>query len=194
MTASLVLFGVDVIKAMASINWTLVLYVIVSLIAVFLGSSKLNNQGIGAAVIFAIGSIAVFVFFGFRWFSNPSSATKQWPPKINTCPDYLTYIPPAAGASGNGSCLDFLGVSSNGELKKATAKSDVTNTSKNFQYTSKDVMATGVTNETLQSICNRCNAAGLTWEGVYDGDTCVAINVVSAASAAQSACLAKVST
>lgn len=187
MTASLVLFGVDVIKAMASINWALVLYVIVSFLGVFFGTSKLNNQGIGAAVIYAIGSTAIFVFFGYRWFSNPSSGITQWPPKINTCPDYLTFVPPATGATGNGKCLDFLGVSSNGGLQKSTGATDA-----GFPYSVKDL--TGASPTTLQTICNACKTAGITWEGVFDGDTCVAINVVSAASAAQSACLAQVST
>jgi len=181
------MFGVDVIAEMAKINWLLVLYVIVSLIAVFLGTSKLNSTGIGAAIIYAVGSATIFGFFGYRWFSSPSSGLTQWPPKINTCPDYLTFVPPAPGAAGNGKCVDFLGVSSNGGLAKATSNADA-----GFRYSVKDL--TGASPTTLQTICDACQTAGITWEGVYDGDTCVAINVVSAASAAQSACLAKVST
>jgi len=195
--SSIVVFGVDWTAFFATINWLLVLYVILSVIAVVIGSHKLYPSGMGAATIFAIGSTLVLVFFGYRWFSG-SKASKVWPPSINMCPDYLTFVPNVRAASSvsGGGCVDLLGVSRGGLL--TSSPSDVTAmpnsataSNKLFEYTAKDVSA-ATDAAKLQIICNRCQAAGVTWEGVFDGDSCVAINKVDATNASRAACLANV--
>lgn len=177
---------------LAKINWSLVLYVISSLIAVVVGSNQLYSFGMGTATIYAIGSTLIFVLFGYRWFSKPV-ASITWPPNINMCPDYLTFVKTIAGLP-NGGCVDTLGVSTGGFSKiEPSAISSVAKTDrlKVFEYTAKDV-SKATTSEALQEICTRCYNAGLTWEGVFDGDTCVAIKTVDAKSAALANCVAKV--
>ena len=185
--SSLVLFGIDITAALASINWLLVLYVVASLIAVVMGSNKLSSSGMGTATIYAIGSSLVFVLFGYRWFSKPI-LPMTWPPNINMCPDYLTF---AKNIGANGSCVDLLGISRSGLFKihpSEISKVSPTDTSKVFEYTAKSVSA-ATTAAALQPICDRCRDAKITWEGVYDGDTCIAIKTVDAKADALSKCV-----
>lgn len=174
----------------ASINWLLVLYVIFSVIAVVTGSNQLYSSGMGTATIYAIGSTLVFILFGYRWFSNPV-VPMTWPPNVNMCPDYLTF---AKNIGTNGACVDLLGVSRGGLLpmnKNAISTAKPSDKNNVFEYTAKDVSA-AITPAALQTICDRCKEAGITWEGVYDGDTCLAVKTVDAKNAALENCVAKV--
>ena len=193
--ASFFLFGIDMGKVFASINWYLVAYIVLSIVVVVTGTMRLYPMGMGRGLIYAIGATLVAIFFGFRWFSRPITAPKTWPPTINMCPDYLTYVPNMAGASSTsgGGCVDLLGVTnSSGGIQK-TNRSELNtisanNTNKVFEYTSADVNAATKASD-LQVICDRCRMAGLTWEGVYDGDTCTAIKTVDAQNSAVQQCL-----
>lgn len=161
---------------LSKINWALVLYVVSSILAVVIGSNRLYSNGMGTATIYAIGSTLVFVLFGYRWFSNPV-VPMVWPPNVNMCPDYLTFVK-TIGTKGG--CVDLLGVSKGGFEridKSAVSTATPTMTTKVFEYTAKDV-SDATTAAALQVICDRCKATGLTWEGVYDGDTCTAIKTV----------------
>ena len=198
-----------------TINYSYVVYVIFSVVLVAGGTFALySSANLGRTVIYAIGVSLIMLFFGMRWFGNIPSASKLWPPTINMCPDYLTYI----SESG---CVDTLGVSNNGGLTKTEA-SDISagniGNNKKFgveenntftPYTSASVMGTpavsgvvGVpavgtvgtpgyvpaiaavtaraavpaTAATVQAICDACRLKGLTWEGVWDGDTCLALS------------------
>ena len=148
---------------------------------------KVYATGQIRAVIYAIGVVQVLVYFGLRWFGTSTKKSKSWPPVINMCPDYLTYVPALPG------CVDLLGVSSNGNLV-VSMPSDVpalqlTNTQKVFEYTSADIKSAQDASD-LQEICDRCQSAGVTWEGVYDGDTCVGISKIASTIAAKESCVA----
>jgi hypothetical protein len=193
--AKFVLFGIDIGTVLSSINWYLVAYIILSIASVVMGTTKLYAMGAGRGVIFAIGASLTFLFFGFRWFSNPVTAPKNWPPTINMCPDYLTYVPDMKGAKSlsGGGCVDLLGVthSSGGIVKtnpSEVSQISATALNKVFEYTSVDVNS-AKTAKQLQVICDRCRMAGLTWEGVYDGDVCSAIKTVDAQNNAVQQCL-----
>ena len=193
---SFVLFGVDWVQASASINWYLVLYVIASVVSCVYGTFRLYESGGGIrSTIYGIGSAAVFVFFGYRWFSNPSAKLTNWPPVVNMCPDYLTFIPTASGErASKGGCVDMLGVKKSGTLE-VSLPSDIpimtSSSAKLFPYTAKDVSA-ATTAKALQVICDKCRSCGVTWEGVYDGDVCTAIKTVDAKNAALESCIASV--
>jgi hypothetical protein len=177
-----------------NLNPYFVIYVILSILIVFQGTSKLLPTGQGRAGIFGIGTSLILFFFGYRWFSTSSTKSKSWPPTINTCPDYLTFVPNISGSISNsrGGCVDMLGVT-RGNLVK-TLPSDITSglsatSTKVFAYTSADVLATAPTDTaTTQAICDACKTAGVTWEGVYDGDTCVGIATALSNQQAQSQC------
>lgn len=196
MAGSLVILGVNLSK----INWKLVFYVLFSIIVTSFGTTKLYPMGLGRAIIFAVGAVMVFVFFGYRWFSNKVKSSGKWPPTINTCPDYLTFVPNVSGASSasGGGCVDLLGVStSSGGLQmiKQSQLTTISSTDTNhlFEYTSADVAVAVNDPVSIQNICTRCQLAGLTWEGVWDGDTCAGLNRAKLLSQENANCSAQVS-
>lgn len=175
MSKPLIFLGIN----LSTFNWAFWLYVIVSILFIIGASFKLYPLGMPRTVIFAIGAILISGFYGYRWFySNASSTTDVWPPVINTCPDYLTYVGSLPGSNRPG-CVDMLGVSKNGGLLKVLPSEISTSTglgaNKVFIYTSADVKR-ATTSQELEPICKACMVAGITWEGVYDGDSCVGIN------------------
>jgi predicted type IV restriction endonuclease len=62
------------------------------------------------------------------------------------------------------------------------------NKNKVFEFTSEDVRSAKSVDD-LQKICNRCQEAGVTWEGVYDGDVCVGVSKHEKDSADKESCL-----
>jgi len=190
MAASLKFFGVD----LATVNWYFVIYILLSIAAVAMGVTKLFPMGTSTAIIYAIGSTMVLIFYGYRWFGDSANeASSTWPPTINTCPDYLTYVKTLPGTGSGSGCVDMLGVSKNSALVKVV-NSDLTSTTalasnKTFLFTSKDIIG-GKNPAVVKAICNMCRTKGLTWEGVFDGDTCagVATNAAAAKSSSGGSC------
>ena len=196
MAASFVIFGIDLSK----VNWYLVFYILFSITVTAMGTTKLYPMGLGRAVIYAIGAAMVFVFFGYRWFSSPEKTSKKWPPTINTCPDFLTFVPTVTGASSvsGGGCVDLIGVTTNSSGLQLINKSKLASISANdtnhlFEFTSADVAAAANNPTQMQHICTRCQIAGITWEGVWDGDTCGGLNRAKLLSQENANCSAKVS-
>jgi len=186
MASSLIFFGYD----LATIDWYFVLYVLVSITTVAMGTAKLYTMGVPTAIIYAIGATMVLIFYGYRWFDKKTNKTSTWPPTINTCPDYLTYVKSLPGTNLPG-CVDMLGVSKNGTLKKIIS-TDLNGATalaadRTFLHTSKSIIET--TNPAvIKGICQQCDAKGLTWEGVFDGDSCIGVSTNAAAAANKGSC------
>lgn len=191
-----------------TIDYFYVFYVLFSIVLVAGGTFALySSANLGRTVIYAIGVSLIMLFFGMRWFGNVPSKSTLWPPTINMCPDYLTYVR-ATNVSG---CVDTLGVGGLPQISSSEMSSLPTN--KVFggatPFTSASVMGTpavaGVaaveavgtygtngyvpaiqqvdaraavpaTAANVQAICTACQTNGLTWEGVWDGDTCLALS------------------
>lgn len=185
MSKPLIFLGIN----LSTFNWLFWLYVIASIVFITGASFKLYPLGMPRTVIFVIGAIFISGFYGYRWFySGKLDETGVWPPVINTCPDYLTYVETLPGSTISG-CVDMLGVSKNGGIiavtKSEISASNPLGSNKVFNYTSADVKR-ATTSEELKPICDACIRAGITWEGVYDGDSCLAINRVKQVEAASS--------
>jgi hypothetical protein len=180
----------------AIINWYLVLYVVSSVVFLVYGTNAVYPTGQIRAVIFAIGSALVLFYFGLRWFATPKTAMTQWPPVINMCPDYLTYI--RRLSDNKPGCVDMLGISKNGQLRQTLA-SDLsgltsTVTNKVFPYTSDEINTaiSGNDRATITAICNSCKNNGITWEGVFDGDSCIGLNTFNTSQDVIQKCLISV--
>ena len=174
----MIILGMDTSK----VNWYLVAYVLLSILFLIHTTSKLYPMGQTRGVIYAVGTFFVLLYFGLHWFNKKTKRTDTvWPPVINMCPDYLTYF--ESGASKG--CVDMLGVSTNGTLRKVTSIAART-PQDTFQYTFNSIK-----NKTtdINTICAECALKGLTWEGVYDGDSCVGAASSSALSDAVEQCL-----
>lgn len=132
----------------------------------------------------------ILYFYYNRWFADTVENTSTWPPTLNTCPDYLTYIESLPGDKKPG-CVDMLGISKTGQLRLTTDSNLATLASTTaasvFPFTSNDIL--NATNPSvIKAICTKCSTLGITWEGVYDGDSCTGIvNSVKAAAAASKA-------
>jgi hypothetical protein len=158
---------------MGTLNYSYIAYIFVSIILSMTVISQIMASGRQwTSIIVGILFILIFVFFGTRWFSNGKMKgyyTGAWPPLINTCPDYLVYY----NKSGTDTCVDLVGVNRSGGLLRSWASTDTTQNppaddAKYFKYTYKP----GMTNSQLQVLCDNAQKAGLTWEGITNGDSC----------------------
>jgi hypothetical protein len=156
-------------------NIYLGIYIVVALLVVYTGVTKLNgmNQSIGAGIFF-FGALIIFFVFGTKWFGkgSPFSETPgQWPPTLNTCPDYLTfYSRKMSDGSTQDSCIDMIGVSKNGALKVFPKGGDApTSDEYYFSLAAKNSSQSGRN----QELCQRAIGMGLTWEGITNGESCI---------------------
>lgn len=155
-----------------SITYPMIAYIFLCIIVgltvpVTLIQSGRQIAGFACLVIFLL----IFVFYGIRWFNTSSltNYTGAWPPIINTCPDYLLYFKRGSQAT----CVDMLGVNRSGGLFKPWAKGDSphnppTDDAKYFPY----IYKAGMNNADVQNLCILAQQAGLTWEGITNGESC----------------------
>jgi hypothetical protein len=156
-------------------NIYLGIFIVVAIFVIAGGTYKLmkSNQTMGA-VIFGIGSLIVFTVYGLKWFSAGSAFSNtpvSWPPTINSCPDYLVAYPrQMSDGTTQNNCIDLIGVSKNGSLK-VFPKDGPAPTTDDYYFS----LATKSSDPTAknQELCQRAITAGLTWEGVTNGESCV---------------------
>lgn len=135
--------------------------------ALYFGS---NSQYIGLLIYLPV-SVLIFVVYGLRWFGPEGIykiQTAAWPPALNACPDYLTgYTIPAANPSATKTlgCVDTMGISRNGGIT-IFKKGDTITASPDPRFFPLNA------GESRSALCSRVMTAGLTWEGVTDGETC----------------------
>ena len=166
-------------KQFEKINWIMVAYIIFAIITTTVGVKTLMPMGSQRATIFGIGAVLIFLFYYYRWFPAGKRSVANWPPTINTCPDYLTYVAklPATETPG---CVDLVGISTNRAIQAITP-ANLTGTAalpadKVFSFISKDVLSAN--SQIIKQICKECETKGVTWEGVWDGDSCVGISTI----------------
>jgi len=158
-------------------NIYLAIYVVVSLAIIGGGTKKLYdlNESAGA-LIFCIGAVVICVIYGLRWFGSASSLLSQtpvtWPPSINSCPDYLTYYQRVVGSIGEkqDTCIDTLGVSTNGSIK--VFPKDGTPPVSDEYYFKLKTNSTDLAAKNAE-LCQMALTAGLSWEGITNGEGCV---------------------
>ncbi len=142
-------------------------YWIVGLVVVVGGCYFLYNnleRPVAAVLVFLGGMLALY-FYYVKWFVA-AARNPAWPPYQTPCPDYLTLVSPGFTGSGNNikpkvgepyKCMDFVGVSTNGKLKKADVTLIATQSNDStyaFDVSPKD---------TQDSLRSKTEAAGLSW-------------------------------
>jgi hypothetical protein len=176
-------------------NIYLGIYIVLAIAIVLGGSYKLYGMGMISAGIFFIGSLITCIIFGIKWFNNSDSlfsvAPVSWPPTINTCPDYLMYYGrKLSDGTTQDTCIDTIGVSRNGSLKLFPTGRDAP-TSDDYYFSlltkSSDPSAKNA------ELCQRAITNGLTWEGITNGESCIAPGggTVAPASGGSSGCPTK---
>lgn len=142
----------------------LVIYVIGCILILTWGTYQILQafQMLGAVVYF-VGALYVCIIYGIRWFNkNSSSSAVVWPPVINTCPDYLTYYERQVNGKKVPSCIDTIGVSKNNGITIFPKGGDSNSDDKCF-FTIPASIA---------DKCSQAINAGLTWEGITNGESC----------------------
>jgi hypothetical protein len=147
------------LTGMVEVDPNLLLYIAYCAIVGISGSGVFFGNGqVVTGVMFLIGSILIFTYFGQRWFSSPGfMETKKnipWPPYINTCPDYLYYY----NNQGQDTCVDPIGVSINNGIQKLPP-GPINNSNPAYFFNLTAGMAKG----------DVTKSKGLTWEGITDG-------------------------
>ena len=168
-------------------DFYLVVYILLSIITGVSLYAFLYNRGqnIGAMILFVL-LIAVFAFFGLRWFEKGklkgtvADPSGNWPPIVNICPDFMATTKPGpsdTSNSGDTFCVDIndmynLGTSPSGPYMSFINSANETK----YGFKIYD-SGTGVTDRyplhtalksTLSTLTGR---AVVRWEGVYDGRT-----------------------
>ena len=160
-------------------NIYLGIYIVVAIIIIAGGTFKLigGGQTLGG-ILFLIGALTVFIVYGLKWFGKKgalfSETPVSWPTTINTCPDYLVYYGrKLADGTTQDSCIDMIGVSKNGSIK-VFPKGVQPPTTDEYYFS----LATKSSDPAAKNaeLCQRTISAGLTWEGISNGESCISPN------------------
>ena len=126
-----------------------------------------QNQQYISLLLYVPLLVWVLVIFGLRWFGPKGefkNTTVKWPPYVNTCPDFLTEYNHTVNGATVKACIDTVGVSTKNGLDKFPEGGDANSDPKYFF----DI----IPSESRAQVCDRLKNTGLTWEGVWDGETC----------------------
>ena len=159
-------------------NLYLILYGLIALATFIGGISTLYRMGMTfGAVLFGIGAGAVIAMYGLRWFGGEKSilsdATVQWPPVMNTCPDFLTYYKrKKADGTSEDVCIDTIGVSKNAAMLQMFPTSGPAPNDDDKYFFSLKTTASDTVGKNKE-LCQRAILYGLTWEGITNGESCI---------------------
>lgn len=172
-------------------DYTLILYILLSIVLGIYGTFRIfKTERSLAAFLYLVGAILIFVFYGLRWFSGGSfklgdTTPKQWPPVINTCPDFLTRFTIPGSNPQRTVCVDLVGVAGAGGIQKLTDPSQASDPKYTFtgQY-----RGAATTEAQLAALCRECRDKRITWEGIFDGVSCTVPSFDAATEEAKEAC------
>jgi hypothetical protein len=158
-------------------DYYLIAYVFLVLIILFQAASSLfGSSRTTAGIVVFILFILIFVFYGMRWFRGDRVANAYngaWPPVVNTCPDYLTYYKkPKTGSGFEDTCIDLVGMSRNNGLTPWSPSDNPNNPPSDSKKYFMQVYKPGMGPSDLSTLCNAAQTAGLTWEGITNGEAC----------------------
>lgn len=158
-------------------DYFFVAYILLSFVIGVGGTYQLIKMArpIGAT-LYLIGAIAVLIFFGLRWFADNRfklgiAQTDKWPPVINLCPDFLTLYERNVNGAIEKVCVDLIGVAPAGGIQKLTAPEQTTG--QNAEKYIFNLYNTMSGSKRTDKLCLECKNKKVTWEGIYDGVTCV---------------------
>ena len=156
-------------------SYTLIFYILFCILVGLGGTMTLfRMERALAAAVFLVMSILIFVFFGLRWFTYAVGSTIKWPPVVNTCPDYLTSYQRTIGGKPVTACVDLIGVSKNAAL--AVFPSTGTAPTDNKFYFPMCVNPNGRLTDKGDKLCEYTTGAGLSWDGLVNGMSCIKEN------------------
>ncbi len=156
-------------------NINLLVYIFLTIVIGIGGTTTLFQSGrVLGGLLFLVGAILLFVFYGLRWFEGDKASGKpvDWPPVVNTCPDYLTFFKrkTSTGALQN-TCIDTLGISRGG-LEQWPAGTGPDNAPADDRFYFNLDFGISSIPDLNTARCTTAITAGVTWEGITDGEVC----------------------
>jgi hypothetical protein len=150
-------------------NIAQVIFIVVAILVIGGGSMYFGSgEQYISLLIFLPLSVLIFIVYGLRWFGADGIYNQKyisWPPAINTCPDYLTAYSITSPSGPIKGCIDRIGVSRNGGVPILKKEDTISGPNDPRFFPLKP-------GEARSALCQRVMTAGLTWEGVTDGETC----------------------
>jgi len=163
-----------------TMDFVFILYILFSVVVGVGGTYMLiQTERTLAGFLYFVGSILILTFYGLRWFTGNALQvsrydSKTWPPVVNTCPDFLSLTERTAPGTSRKEkvCVDLIGVAEGG-IQKLSDPASLINDTYVFKLYETDKGAAR-----MRKLCEECKAKKVTWEGVYDGVSCVATGAV----------------
>jgi hypothetical protein len=137
------------------------------------------NRPVAGSLFFVGGAVTLYYYY-VKWFVLPASPDPDFLPGDQACPDYLSLVPSDGGLYTPSSptqyfCVDFVGVSANGALKKTTPKALSTNINDpNYRFSvdpAVDLNPPKNKRKARSSFMQRLVNAGLSWNSMGAGST-----------------------
>lgn len=129
------------------------------------------TRPVSAILVFMGGVIALY-FYYIKWFFTNDD--RSWPTGQSLCPDYLTPVAPGFRRNFDGTidpnqttpfkCVDYVGVSTNGALKKMTPGTNVSTLSNPDYFVS---ITPAMTSKDIKAMLQE---RGLTWIAMFGDD------------------------
>jgi hypothetical protein len=152
-------------------DFSFLVYIFLAFVIASGGAYALSSTGRTiAAIIFFVGIIAIEAYFGTRWFQGDkerkeTAAITAWPPAINSCPDFLSLYK----VDGVSYCVDTIGAAPAGGIAKWSEGASFAERPDYFFQLFTEQNG----EQRVKSLCNECQVKKVTWEGVWDGATCL---------------------
>lgn len=165
-----------------NIDYSFLLYVLFAIL-VGLGGAyyAMKNQKTILAIGIIIASIAIFWFFGTRWFNGFKlkqdmvggvDRTITWPPQINYCPDFLSLTSTGSGTTLKYFCVDSQGVTKTGTTGLPLFTEGSTPIDINEPRDGNALkLITDTSAEAIDLFKQTIKMNKLIWEGIYDGNS-----------------------
>ena len=145
------------------------LYVVASIVLIAGGTFRYVRSGAYiTAGIYFIGLLIIVIYYGIAWYKPSGVSTSKpeggaWPPVLNTCPDFLSLYK----MGETNVCIDTIGIAGAGGISQWT---DPVQTDEKFQF---NLHIGKVAADRVTALCDECKNKKVTWEGVWDGSSCM---------------------
>jgi hypothetical protein len=150
-------------------NYLFWLYVFASCIIISGSTFYFYSKGEEAtAGIMLFGIMITAIYFGNRWFRTSGQQLSKgiWPPVINYCPDFLTLNT----INNEQVCVDTIGITKLANMSKWTSP---TQTDEKYLF---HLFLNTYGQDRINKICEQAKTKNVTWEGVWDGATCMGVD------------------
>lgn len=155
------------------IDYSFLVYILFAVLA-SLGTAyyAVKNDKTILAIAVVISSIAIFWFFGSRWFDGYKlkndmtggvDRSTTWPPQINYCPDFLSLKSVTSGTTTTYYCVDTMKIAK--ELKTFNEGDTITTSGSNINAIQ---IPTTYDATSLATLKTTLDSNQLKWEGVYN--------------------------